>query len=1024
MNRRPSLVLSALVILFLAKGSIAGVFGSAPSPPVVRLLEADEYSVRLQFSLPDLDAQRVRMMAKTPSDLVWPGWSFTGEPGFPELPCTAIMLLVPPEGDVRVDIVSRSDEIIPAFQPLLVQSTPVAGYDDAMEPETTLADPAVQPAVYPPLYPETSLMLESRAWWRGVPVCRLTIFPFQWDSRSNRLVMATDLHLKITFERSLAEKGSSYRPAFHSPLVDPVRRMQENILINHQMLPMEPAGLAGPPARPLGMATRPGKSASSRTVRLETGTAGIHRVSYTQINTLLGGTLGTPRHRYFRLFTGQDEIACAVIANDEYFRPGDQVEFYAEHFRSIYTQTNVYRLEIDAGEPGLRAQLIDGTVTGAGEPVESFWETLRFEEDNTMWANRPGAPTQEYWFWQRLTAPATLTYTILLPAPDPAAEEALIRISSQGRSTPPPHPNHHHRVRLNNVLVLDQYWDGDELDVQQEFFPAGLIVDGINAVQITAPGDTGAPIDIAYHNYLEVDYWRLFRPVEDELVFTVDATGRRLFKLEDFQSPIVRVYDITEPLRVRLVTRSVIDRIPDTNRYIIRFEDDLTSTRTFCAASSLALKSPVSIGKWEDSGLADPDNGADLIIITDPAFRSSLEPLAGLYRQRRLRVRIVDTREIYDQFSYGIVDPLAIKLFLRQAYNTWLPPAPTYVLLVGDANIDFHDNYGTGKQNRVPPYLTFTRDIGLVPDDNWLVSVDGPDAIPEMFVGRLPGATPGQVDAMLEKLLSHQQTWWGVPERVLFVADNNSLDFEERSEALIERLPANFDVSRVYLRDYGSNVNRATEDIIRHLNDGLLLTNYIGHGAVTNWAGEYVFESADVPRLANLDRLTFVNAMNCINGYFSQPFYYSLSEEFVLAPNGGAVGCLSPSGTMYSWEIELFSDALFEELFTNRNTRMGHLATAAKLQAYARGASADLLTVSVLIGDPVARLFNMLPGDLNADGVVDALDLLIGKQVLAGIVQEYRPPCVQPAAADFNQNGRLDTPDLTYLSHLIVSTDR
>jgi hypothetical protein len=422
--------------------------------------------------------------------------------------------------------------------------------------------------------------------------------------------------------------------------------------------------------------------------------------------------------------------------------------------------------------------------------------------------------------------------------------------------------------------------------------------------------------------------------------------------------------------------------------------------------------------------LKTPGNGADFLIITDEAFIPAVQPMVQHYRQQRVRAMAVSSREIYDEFNCGEMDPMALKEFLRYAYSNWLPPAPTYVLLVGDANLDYLDNFNTGKKNMVPAFLTYTRDIGLVPDDNWLVSIDGDDLLPEMFIARLPGADVTSVADMMDKLLEHQQTIWNEPQKALFAADNNSPEFETLSDTLIAKMPESYDFSTVYLADYSGSISQATDDIVHEINDGLIFTNYIGHGAVTNWAGEFMFESADIPRLENRDRLTFVNAMNCINGFFSQPFYYCLAEEFLIASNGGAYGCLAPTGSMYFWEIELFSAALFDGLFSGHNTIMGSLATEAKLTAYARGATKDLLITSVLFGDPAGRLLTMLPGDLNADGATDALDLLIGKQVLSGNLEEYRDPCRQPAAGDFNQNGRLDSPDLTYLATLLVQAAR
>ena len=50
---------------------------------------------------------------------------------------------------------------------------------------------------------------------------------------------------------------------------------------------------------------------------------------------------------------------------------------------------------------------------------------------------------------------------------------------------------------------------------------------------------------------------------------------------------------------------------------------------------------------------------------------------------------VVDIDDIYDEFSDGLFNPFAIRRFLRYAYNSWQQPAPTYVVLVGDAHYDY-----------------------------------------------------------------------------------------------------------------------------------------------------------------------------------------------------------------------------------------------------------------------------------------------------------------------------------------------
>ena len=81
------------------------------------------------------------------------------------------------------------------------------------------------------------------------------------------------------------------------------------------------------------------------------------------------------------------------------------------------------------------------------------------------------------------------------------------------------------------------------------------------------------------------------------------------------------------------------------------------------------------------SDLRDIHNGADYIIITHNNFIHDVQPLVDFRSQQGLRTKVVDVENIYDAFNHGILNPNAIREFLKYAYYNWQPPAPTYVLL-------------------------------------------------------------------------------------------------------------------------------------------------------------------------------------------------------------------------------------------------------------------------------------------------------------------------------------------------------
>ena len=89
-------------------------------------------------------------------------------------------------------------------------------------------------------------------------------------------------------------------------------------------------------------------------------------------------------------------------------------------------------------------------------------------------------------------------------------------------------------------------------------------------------------------------------------------------------------------------------------------------------------------------------------------------------------------------------------------YNTYQQPAPTYVLLVGDAHYDYKgatcfEIYnkdptfrGTYKlyPNFVPTYHGWAPASGETSMDQRFVNISGEDPLPDMLIGRLSVQTP------------------------------------------------------------------------------------------------------------------------------------------------------------------------------------------------------------------------------------------------------------------------------------------
>jgi hypothetical protein len=364
----------------------------------------------------------------------------------------------------------------------------------------------------------------------------------------------------------------------------------------------------------------------------------------------------------------------------------------------------------------------------------------------------------------------------------------------------------------------------------------------------------------------------------------------------------------------------------------------------------------------------------------------------------------VDVADIYDEFSYGVTSPAAIKDFLAYAYDNWSAPAVQYVLLVGDHSVDYKDNAGGAAQNFVPSYLSFTEHMGETVTDEYFACISGEDAVPDIYIGRLPAAGEVEAAVMVQKILDYEaatntKSW---QRNVVLAADNQTQDYERVFEVMnddaAELLPAGMTYSaddEGYLSTYVS-ARDLTAYIQSQFNEGALMLNYSGHGGYKLWATERIFDTSNAwPNfyhdVADLEEVgednsgiyPFVISMSCLSGYFAGVESWenpSLMEQLLRAENKGAVAALMPTGETTTAGQHILNAALFEAVFSEDTRKLGPAIAAAKQELLANGGRdyEEISETFLLFGDPAMTLKVPLPrwpeglqGAFNLDGEVE-----------------------------------------------------
>ena len=944
-------------------GSASRTTQHAARTTQLRLVEADEWGLTVELKLDSFRTVEVERDGNRYQQVMADGLFSLARPGCPDLPGRGVLLGIPRHGQVTLEVLSDDTTDLTGYR-----LAPVPAYELRQgEGETRGQGEELHGSLSPRLpvslsqrflpeaactadgfYPPQPAALEVLGFLRGQRVARLTLQPFQYNPVRGTLRLHRRLRVRVRFLRPLT---ASQKPVF-SEKTGFWTGLLSQVLINHASLPQPETSARSPlPASPLS-------SPVTSTLKIFVEADGFYRIGYDDLRRAGFDPTGLDPRTLRLTCQGVEQPIHIRGEDDGRFDPDDAILFYGQALTSTYTARNVYWLTA-AGAGGLRMAERDGSPAAGLPTPTAFFNTLYAEENHTYWQNPPGGQAWDHWYWHQLVAPAIFTVTFTLSHTAPITAEARLQVALRGKTTADVNPDHHTRLWLNGTLLDEAWWDGQIAYQPILTFSQSLLYDGPNTLTIESVGDTGAAVDRLYLNWLRLDYWDTYTAEGDRLAFRSPLSGAVRFELTGFTRPDVEVFDVTAPAAPVRILNPAIQ--PDGTGYRVTFADAATAESRYLALTREQQRRPVGLLLDTPSDLRSPANGADYIIITHGDFTTATLPLAAHYQDQGLRVAVVDVADIYDEFNAGIFDPAAIRDFLAYAYHHWAAPPPAYVLLVGDANLDFRDNYGTGPPNYVPAHVFDTAGLGETPGDNWFVAVDGDDILPDMFIGRFPARTADEVTQLVEKTLAYATTpppgLWR--SRALFVADDDRQAFTSLNETLMDLLPSGSMSWQIDARDYPPG--DPTDDLIGRVNDGVLLLHYTGHSAVDHWgswAGGYIFSNGDVASLTNGSRLPFATSADCISGFFALPgIAQSLAELLLARKGGGAVAVWSPAGLGYTAGHRVLFSALYRALFGEEPLSLGAATTAAKVSAYGQSEVwGELVETYVLFGDPALRL--------------------------------------------------------------------
>ncbi len=317
------------------------------------------------------------------------------------------------------------------------------------------------------------------------------------------------------------------------------------------------------------------------------------------------------------------------------------------------------------------------------------------------------------------------------------------------------------------------------------------------------------------------------------------------------------------------------------------------------------------------------------IIVSAPEFISAANELADFHRVNDLMdVLVVTPQQIYNEFSSGSQDIVAIRDFFKHVYykNTNPVNQLKYAMFLGDASYDYKQKLGF-KSNFVPVYESDPH-LGIpYPDDyycsddffGYLDSTDGAwvsEQKLEIAVTRVPVATLLEANQFVQKVKHYKSSaslgpWRNTVTLCADDADNNwEKDFVNDFEAISKNIDTNFtnlNVRKVYLDAFkqqnlggSQRYPEAQEAIKKEFEKGTLIFNYVGHGGEEYLATEKVIDIPLITSLKNKNTLPVFFTATCEFSRYDDALRKSAGEYVMTQPDGGAIAMFTTDRIVYS----------------------------------------------------------------------------------------------------------------------------
>lgn len=726
---------------------------------------------------------------------------------------------------------------------------------------------------------------------------------------------------------------------------------------------------------------------------------GVYRIPATSLEAA-GIPVNAISGQDFRLYHNGQQAPLFISSGNAPLGPTDFIEFYGQKNRdevdkqlfddpanqnlnprySMFTDTAAYFLIWESTGTGLRYIQVDNALTDLPAKENYCWFNNEMVFKAAHLKRKESTYISDSWFDGEgfaETAKLSSIYPITpqkLYTAGPGATVEFRYVAELG--------GHRQVLRFNNeVVARDTFLNWK---IIQRSVPAPLSL-FTPSLKLELLGEASAT-DRHAISYITTRY-----PREFDFLNTGDAhfelngggSGNTYRYLE-----INGISGTSDAVLLDLSTNSRYVPVLDNNQLKIKVRDDGTLSRLKFVVASAGIRTiqnlrPVSFRDY--SNLDD-----NYVILTHHALMqggsqtggSAIEDYAN-YRSSvaggGYRVATVDVAELYEQFGYGLAyHPMAIRNFVQYIHRKWTDPK--YLFFVGKGL-----NYSSFRDPATQASLSNTAFFVPVygsPGTDWpFVMRRGGLSVPLLAVGRLAATKPTDIRDYLKKVKERDEALANPEQSVANKAWTKTImqtsggsTYEERKllGGYVDRLSDTLRSGRIGAEIY--TLYKSSNDPVQSsgfdklqevINKGVSMWLIFGHSSPN--VVDYDIGSA--LSYQNNPRYPVMMVLGCYSGLASQ-VPKGLGEEFILAPNSGAIAYVATSSYGLANALYIYGNEYYKVLGGEHYGSSIGFALKGVIDANYTNAPSGLRVIMhqmVLQGDPAV----VIPAQPAPDYLVD-----------------------------------------------------